>query len=193
MIKYRDYSDTDLWNLFIQGNKGVLEIIYKRHYDNLLNYGLKYNNIHKTTVEDCIQDLFIKLYSSKNISPTPYVLAYLLKSLKNLLFDKIEADKGKVIIEQISFDLSVDDLTLNKLFEKSDRDLDISKKLVRVFSSLNQSQKRIIYFKYIKDLSHKEISYLLDINEQSAMNLLSRTILKLRDLILNSKILSIFI
>lgn len=178
-----EYTDAFLWNLFVQGDKSALEILYKRHYDLLFNYGLKYYAC-EYLVKDCIQDLFVKLYMAKNIKATPFVIAYLIKSLRNILFDKVNENKTIPITDHlITFDLSIQDSTLEKLFVKNDRDLVISKKLVQSFSKLSQNQKQILYLRYVKDLSHKEIAAIMDINEQSAMNLLSRTLSKLRKVI----------
>ena len=56
-------TDEALWELLLERKVMVLEILYKRHYDLLLNYGMKvYPN--KDLVQDCIQDFFVKLHQS---------------------------------------------------------------------------------------------------------------------------------
>ena len=44
----------------LKGDTKPLEVLYKRHYELLLNFGLKYVS-DEEFVKDCIQDLFVKL------------------------------------------------------------------------------------------------------------------------------------
>ena len=68
----------------LKGDTKPLEVLYKRHYELLLNFGLKYVS-DEEFVKDCIQDLFVKLCSSTRLSPTDYVRSYLLTSFKVIL------------------------------------------------------------------------------------------------------------
>ena len=192
MSVYNECEDAGLWTLFLEGDKHSLEIIYLRHYDLLLNYGLKYN-IGEHLVKDCIQDLFVKLYSGKNLKTTRYVRSYLIKSLRNLILDKISVKKTEQVLDNSDFDIFVNDSALENLFSKNDEDLQVSRKLMKAYSHLSFNQKKIIYLRHIKDMSYKEIADFLGINEQSSMNLYSRTLLKIRKLMLNIKFLFIFI
>ena len=176
---YQDMEDTTLWNLLLKGNIKPLEILYKRHYDLLLNYGLKFCS-DEELIKDCIQDLFVKLCNSKRLSSTDYVRSYLLRSLKNILFDKLSSLKPTEELSELSFDLKIEDTALETLFKDNDEDLLLSKKLVEAYRSLPDNQRMVIYLRYIKGLSYKEIAEVLDINPQSAMNLVSRALTKLR-------------
>lgn len=182
MAQYEGYTDLELWALFVKGDKVVLEALYNRHYDSLLNYGLKCS-FDKSIVQDCIQDVFVKLYVGKRIKNTPYVKAYLLRSLKNALIDKINESKNIKLADDVDFEIEIEDSVLNQYFSQSDEQLHLSKKLLKAFSKLSVGQKQVVYFRFVKGLSHKEISVILDVNEQSAMNTLSRALSKLRKLI----------
>ena len=160
----------------------VLEILYRRHYNLLLNYGMKFYP-DTELVKDCIQDLFIKLHQSNRLSPTECVRAYLLKSLKNLLKDKLASLKETEDVEAISFSLSIEDATLTALFRKNDEEIRLSKQLLRAFRQLPVNQREIIYLRFIKGLSYKEIANVLGIAPQSGMNLVSRALAKLRTLL----------
>lgn len=39
---YYKMEDIALWNLMLKGDMMSLEVLYRRHYELLLNYGLKY-------------------------------------------------------------------------------------------------------------------------------------------------------
>lgn len=188
---YQNMEDVALWDLILKGNIKPLEILYKRHYDLLLNYGLKYCS-DEELVKDCIQDLFVKLYKSTRLSPTGYVRSYLLKSLKNILFDKLSSLRPTESLQDLSFDLVTDDAALEELFKDNDEDLQISKQLTEAYRSLPDNQRMAIYLRYIKGLSYKEIAAVLDINAQSSMNLVSRALTKLRTKLPMDKFFLIF-
>lgn len=176
---YQNMEDTALWNLMLKGNMKPLEALYRRHYELLLNFGLKYTP-DEEFVRDCIQDLFVKICSSSRLSATDYVRSYLLTSLKNLIFDKLSSLKLTEDINELSFDLKVEDASLEVLFKDNDEDLRVSKKMLEAYKSLPDNQRVAIYLRYIKGLSYKEIAAVLDINPQSSMNLVSRALTNLR-------------
>lgn len=176
---YQYMEDEVLWDLLLKGNIMPLEILYRRHYDLLLNYGLRYST-DEELVKDCIQDLFVKLHKSTRLSSTGYVRSYLLKSLKNILFDKLSSVKITESLHELSFDLVTDDIFLEQLFKNNDEDLQLSKQLMGAYRNLPDNQRTAIYLRYIKGLSYKEIAEVLNINTQSSMNLVSRALAKLR-------------
>ena len=161
-------EDIALWNLMLKGNMKPLEALYRRHYELLLNFGLKYT-LDEEFVRDCIQDLFVKICSSSSLSATDYVRSYLLTSLK------LTED-----INELSFELKVEDASLEVLFKDNDEDLRVGKKMLEAYKSLPDNQRVAIYLRYIKGLSYKEVAAVLDINPQSSMNLVSRALTNLR-------------
>ena len=134
----------------LKGDTKPLEVLYKRHYELLLNFGLKYVS-DEEFVKDCIQDLFVKLCSSTRLSPTDYVRSYLLE-----------------------------DTSLEVLFKDNDEDIQMIKNLQEAYKQLSENQRMAIYLRYIKGLSYREVAAVLEINPQSAMNLVSRTLTSLR-------------
>jgi len=81
----------------------------------------------------------------------------------------------------------VDEEDLEKKFGGNDEELLMLKKLLHSYDQLSDKQKQILYFRYIQELSHKEIAEILDINEQSSMNSSSRALSKLRNLLLDKE------
>lgn len=174
-----NWNDESLWELLLKKNVMVLEVLYRRHYDLLLNYGMKFYP-DSDLVKDCIQDLFIKLHQSNRLSPTESVKTYLLKALKNLLKDKLASAKEMEDVETASFNLTVEDSALSALFQKNDEEIRLSKQLLNAFHQLPVNQREAIYLRYIKMMSYKEIADVLGIAPQSSMNLVSRALSKLR-------------
>jgi len=182
-------NDTELWQRLIDGEKNIIEIFYRKYYDLLFNYGLKcYSD--EELVKDCIQDLFVKMHKSNQLQPTGYVRAYLMKSLRNLISDKLSNRKNKSNIDDFLFSLEADDEDISRLFEKNDADILLSKQLLETYNKLPKNQKMAIYLRYIKGFSHKEIAEIMEINQQSSMNLITRSLSNMRKQI--SKFLAFF-
>lgn len=183
-----ELEDETLWKLLLKGNIKVLEVLYRRHYDLLLNYGFKFCQ-DKELVKDCIQDLFVKLHQSNSLSDTSHVKTYLLRGVKNLLIDKLSSMKITEDIEDVKFYLTIDDSTLTFLFNKNDEDLRLSKQLLEAYQQLPENQRVAIYLRYVRGLSYKEIAEILNIAPQSTMNLVSRALTKLRVIMQIEKII----
>lgn len=77
------------------------------------NYGIKLLP-DKSLVEDCVQDIFIKLIQNhETLSPTVNVKGYLLKTLRHKLYDTIEKNRK---MEDIS--LYEDTFQTDELFSR---------------------------------------------------------------------------
>lgn len=177
-ISYSNMKDTALWDLVLKGDMEALSLLYKKHYELLLNFGINYI-LDEDFVKDCIQDVFVKICMSKQLSPTEYVRSYLLTSLKNMIADKLSSLKMTEDLDEF-FDLKIEDTALETLFKDNDEALQLSKKLVNAYRSLPQNQRMSIYLHYIKGLSYKEMAVVLNIAPQSSMNLVSRALTNLR-------------
>ena len=108
IINLSQFSDTALWNLLIQGDQIALKAIYQKYYALLLNYALKYTS-DKELIKDCIHDLFVHLYKNRNISvDTVSVRAYLIKSLRNSLINKLVTQQREIeSIDNLSFNIAL--------------------------------------------------------------------------------------
>lgn len=181
-------DDVALWSLLIEGNLHALEVIYKRHYALLLNYGLKFTQDIEL-VKDCIQDVFLKLHKSRGLTLTDSPRVYLIKALRHTLYDNLLSLKETTDLEKIVFHIPESQDLFDRLFSKDDKDLQLSKQLLKALSGLSSNQKTVLYLRFVKGLSHKEIAEIMDINVQSSMNLINRSLNKLRGLMKDDRLL----
>ena len=78
---YMKISDEGLWELCLKGDMRAFRELYCRFYALLRNYGIKLLP-DKSLVEDCVQDIFIKLIQNhETLSPTVNVKGYWRTSL----------------------------------------------------------------------------------------------------------------
>ena len=92
--------------------------------------------------------------------------------------------------DEVFSDIMSDDVA-DSIFGMNDEDVNMKKALAKALSQLTPQQKHILYLRYIKELSHKEVAEIMNMNVQSSMNLLSRSVSKLRE-IMKSYSLTIF-
>lgn len=182
-MRYNELSDAHLWKLIIEKDKVAFEQLYRRYYSPLLAYALSFR-YDEDMAKDCIHDLFIKLYVSETLKPIEYVRAYMYRSFRNLLVDKQSMAEGSVSLEdKMISDLLIEDTELMRLFEKEDDFLEQSRLLLKAYSQLSANQRNAIYLYYIKEFSWDEMAASLDISPHSCMNLVARSVARIRKII----------
>jgi RNA polymerase sigma factor (sigma-70 family) len=169
----------DIWDRFRQKDDGAFQTLFETYADVLYGYGRKFVS-DGDFVRDCIQDLFVKLYSHRaSLSPTANPKFYLLLSLKNTIIDALVKARKLTYVspENLPF-LAVE----YYMFEgDSAEEAETGKILKKAMSVLNARQKEAIYLRFQQELSYEEVSELLGINYQSARNLIHRSITKIRE------------
>lgn len=161
----------------------VLELSYKKHYNLLYNYGLKFIN-NPNLIEDFIQDIFVRLCKRGNLYDIDDLKVYLLRAMRNMAYDYYAARHDNLSIDEVEFSLSDDEDTFRRFFTRDDEETRQYQALQKAIQALPPQQKQILYLFYIKDLSHKEIGEILDITPQASMNSVSKTLRRLREMLL---------
>ena len=168
-----------LWNAFRDGSEKAFSTIYHEYVQDLYHYGLRFNS-DSEQVKDSIQELFIKLYNNRmSLNSTDNIRLYLFKALKNRLIDIYYSRKPTVSLSDsdMPFEIANPD-------EPDTEDdwlmLVKKRKLKKCMEALTSRQREAIYLRFTKEMSLDEICVLLDLNNQSARNLIHRSIEKLR-------------
>lgn len=176
-------EDKILWNKLRSGESHALETIYRTYFSDLFWYGKKFTK-DQNTIEDCIQEMFIDIWNSRSkISETNAIKPYLYVTLKRRIFLALKKNKktSEQEISEMNFDaeLAIDQIIINN--ELKDEQ---SQALQSAFKQLSDRQKEILYLKYYAEMSYEDISESMDLNYQSARNLVSRALIKLSKQIL---------
>lgn len=178
----KEEESTIKWKQFSLGDNTAYCWLYNEYIQTLFRYGSRFTS-DTELVKDCIQDLFTTLYKNRNrLGPPPAnVKVYLLVSLKNNLIRALrKRDKyDRVGLEIASFLLepTVEDQLSESESEKYRNEL-----IKKILLALPPRQKEIIYYRYIQEFDFDEIILLMQLNYQSAQNLLQRAIKKIREL-----------
>ena len=103
-------------------------------------------------MEDCVQDIFIKLIQNhETLSPTVNVKGYLLKTLRHKLYDTIEKNRKMEDISLYEDTFQTDELFSRISLDTTEADERV-KLLMKALTKLSPHQREIIYLYYVNEL-----------------------------------------
>ncbi len=175
-------DDNTLWNKLKDGDEQSFSMLFERYYADLVRYGNSLSPFEEK-VQDCIQDVFTDVWIYRNsLQSSVVVKAYLLSSVRKRIARLHERDhifRKTASTDSIAFllEFSVD----HELLDEADDDA--KEKIIHLNKLLNDlpaRQKEALYLRYHQGLSVEQIAEMLDVNYQSASNLLHRGLMTLR-------------
>ena len=190
MKKEEDFA---LWNQFLEGDEKAYLYIYKLYAQDMYSYGMLFTT-NSELVKDCLHDVFIKIHRNrKKLSQVDNIRLYLLKAMKNYLFDVFDKKKELFHNDTIEPVFSPEYTIEDKIIRQEELHYQ-SRKIRQMLESLTPRQKEVLYYRYMKNLTYDEIGEIMQMNYQSILNLIQRSIKKLRETFAESKVyLSIII
>ena len=176
-----------LWMQFLDGNENAFSQLYCLFLDDLLTYGRRVGGDNEM-VEDLIQDLFLKLYQKKIIlEDNTRLRPFLFRALKNLIYNQLLRNAKLQPLPDYDFAFDLNNTIDEQLSLTQDQGL--SDEIHHILKGLTGRQKEIIYLRFVHEMSFEEISEIMEINIQSARNLLTRSMEKLRKEVSSTTIL----
>ena len=190
MKKEEDFA---LWNQFLEGDEKAYLYIYKLYAQDMYSYGMLFTT-NSELVKDCLHDVFIKIHRNrKKLSQVDNIRLYLLRAMKNYLFDVFDKKKELFHNDTIEPVFSPEYTIEDKIIRQEELHYQ-SRKIRQMLESLTPRQKEVLYYRYMKNLTYDEIGEIMQMNYQSILNLIQRSIKKLRETFAESKVyLSIII
>lgn len=177
-LRTRFMSDKKIWNNLRNGDQKALEEIYRTYFSDLFNYGKRLSK-DENTVEDCIQELFVELWNRREkLSETDAIKPYLFVSLKRKIFHTIKKLRKSTDteLEEKYFEA---ELSIDEILIANETTAEQKNNLQSAFNKLSSRQKEILFLRYYSEMDYEEISSIMEMNYQSARNLVSRAIQKL--------------
>lgn len=179
--------DQIIWEKFLSGDDDAYAYIYKQYSQALFSYGLYFTS-DKGLVEDSIQDVFIKIYQNrKSLQTTDNIKLYLFIALKNKLFNIFRKDLTYSQIDSMEPVFATEYTIEDKLIDDEQSRLQ-NEKMTRMLEILTPRQREVIFYRFVEGLSLDEICQIMDMNYQSAQNLIQRSLKKLRTTFSRTKI-----
>jgi RNA polymerase sigma factor (sigma-70 family) len=176
-------SDLEIWQSFKKGDKNSFTKIYQLYAKSLLNYGVTLRiSSNLSVVEDCIQDLFLELWQSReNLTDTDSIKFYLFRALKNKLMRTVKYDFSKntdEIDETLGGDLF--EASIERILIEEESQKERLERLKIAFDGLSQRQREVINLKYYHQFSNAQIAEIMELNYASVGNLLQKALFSLR-------------
>lgn len=173
-------DESMLWKNLVGGDEASYSLLFKKYFPVLVNYGKSLLSSEEK-VKDCVQDVFIDIWIYRNsLREDIVVKAYLLASVRKRIARLQKRDRffrKTTSTECLDFllefciesELIINDETAKKV-----------ERLNTVVNNLPSRQKEALHLRYHRCLSVEQTACLLEVNYQSANNLLHRALLKLR-------------
>ena len=155
---------------------------YNKHIDNLFAFGSRFTS-DREMIKDCIQDVFVKLYTRRDsLDNVDKIESYLYVSLRNRINDEFR--RNVHLCDHEITDVSMKGMAEAEAFanEKMERQQQLSASVEKYFYMLSPRQRQIITLYYKEQRKYDDICQIMGINYQSVRNLMHRSIMRLRSL-----------
>lgn len=132
-------------------------------------------------VKDCIQDVFVKMYSNRpNLKKVSNVKAYLFIAFKNTLFNFLIKEKQYYCLDTIKLAFT-SEYNIEEDIITSEQENEWKREVDSLLGLLTPRQREAIYYRYEEGMGLKEICKLMNMNYQSVQNLIQRSIKKVKN------------
>jgi RNA polymerase sigma factor (sigma-70 family) len=181
MLGQLSQDDKALWQSLRKGDRKAFEMIYQVHVKALHHYGMRFS-VDETHISDCLHDVFVEIWQKREqlTEDMGNIRFYLIKALRHRLLRFIETQKRTVLSDDMSayhFDFeSAHEATLIQDEEGTQRIAHLNKAL----ETLSTRQREALFLRFYQNLSYQEIARIMDVEQQSAYNLIFRGVEVLR-------------
>jgi RNA polymerase sigma factor, sigma-70 family len=163
------------WNAFKQGDWEAYTALYEEFYAPLNNYGAKFTG-DTDQVHDAIHDLFVQLWTSRNNLGAPAsVKNYLFKSLRTMLFRKMQLQSKLVNLDGAISSGSFN-VTFNQELPLKVEEQELRMQVAAMISQLSDRQQEIVFLRFYEGASYDEIADIMGISTNSAYKLLYKAL-----------------
>ena len=167
-----------VWLALVEGRREALEQLYQQHAGPLLRYGQSLT-ADAGLVADALHSLFVRLWERHaRLPPDAHPRAYLLVSLRNELRKTNQLDQRLQDITSTEEHLA-DDATIDLLSLAEDEQQRKSQ-LAAAIATLSAREQEMINLRFLQELDYDNITTITGISYQSARNVLTRALGKLR-------------
>lgn len=177
-------SDIQTWEAFKEkGDEEAYATIYRDNVGAMYRYGMSLSSLSEYFVFDCIHDVFTEIWAKRQSLSTPNnVRSYLLKALKNRMQNQILRRESKFLtlgedaFDELWEDGVAEEMRLINSFEDISKE-ELVNKLIQLLPPRQQEALRL---RFIEEMEYNDVATIMNINRQSAQNLVVRAVEKLR-------------
>lgn len=186
------HAEAKLWRAFKSGDESAYIIIYQKHFRGLYRYGLKVCS-DPEIIKDCIQDLFIDLWSRRtHLSDTDSITFYLWASLKRRII-KVLTKANHAAHNPSGFLLDVNEHDAEKAVISEEIAAEQRERIAIAMRKLSKRQREAIQLKFYCNLRNEEIAQQMSIQVDAVYNLISQALSLIRKSITRVSIIAILL
>ena len=174
-------QECPVWKNFRNGDAGALAKIFNDHYDSLYYYGRKLIN-DDDLVKDCVQNLFLKMWTSRErLMAVRSVRPYLLKALRRHVGDQVVAINRKKqlhseAVNEFQFTFSHEDFLIALHVSRRQSEL-----LAQSLNRLSSRKREAIFLRFYEGLDYARIAEVMTVNIQSVRNLIYQSLQTIKE------------
>jgi RNA polymerase sigma-70 factor (family 1) len=155
-------DDTHLLRNIVDDDRISFNELYRRHMHNVYSYVHLICKSRETT-EEVVQDLFVKIWlNRKNLENVLHFKAYLYRSARNLLLDKIRRTQTELKAKELALHATADSVESSDSATICNQYRQFTREAI---SRLPEKRKRIVELRTQDDLSLDEIAMQLSISK----------------------------
>ncbi|MCK9254485.1 MAG: sigma-70 family RNA polymerase sigma factor [Bacteroidales bacterium] len=186
-MKLKNFSDQELIERFIEGDKESMETLIHRHKKNIYSYILM--NVKNTHIaDDLFQETFIKVINSLkqgNYVDRGKFVSWVIRIAHNLSIDYFRREKN--LNTYSNDDSSIDLFNSEKFSPENIEDQIIGEQIANDIKSLieflPEEQKEIVMLRHYGGMSFKEIAEQTNVSINTALGRMRYALINLRKII----------
>lgn len=169
-------AEQNLWGAMLRGDKRSFNAIHDLYFAHLLTYAARFTP-DRQVVEECIQDLFVKLWMNRErLSIPASVKGYLFKAFRNTLYNKLNRRTKEYQIGTLQ-DFKGFELAIPAI---SSADEETVIRVKKFLNSLTDRQREAIYLFYFEGLTYQEVADILQLQLGGVYKLIYRALDNMR-------------
>lgn len=170
-----------LWSNVRRGDRQAFADLMNQYYPLLLNYGVRLQS-DREFVKDCLQDLFIELWSKrKQLDNVQKLKPYLLTILRRRLFRETKRLRWFREAEEVSEDYAFEvQFAIESYLVNNEVQHEDLKRLGLNLQKLSKRQREAIYLRFYQEMEYDDIARVMSINYHSVVNLIYEALRMLR-------------
>jgi len=173
-------DDQIIWQRFKSGDRHAFQEMYEKNVKALIFYAHRFTN-QQELIEDVIQDIFVHLWVKRDgLGNTDAIIKYLCIAVRRELIRRLSGSYSIISATESSMPEVDADFSIEEEIISREDDSSMAVKLHEAMQQLSNREREAVYLKFYQGMDYEEICEVMEINYQSARNLISRGILQLK-------------
>lgn len=184
-------TNIELWIQLKEGERDALEMLFRRYYDDLFRYAVKFCG-SEVIAEDHIQDLFLRIWKRRdNLGSVTGVKTYLWTALRRSLINHNNKEtRRSEIYAELGEEKKIMQFAVEEIMIQREEDHELREALKIAMDALTPRQREILYLRYYDGMTYEEIESITSLNYQTLRNYVCESLKEL-DVVISSRKTSI--